>query len=69
MKSSDFVECCNNCKYCIDEPTNNRYGDVKHFCLSTGYFLHGVDKDRRKVERYTPGGKKLECTYCYAERE
>lgn len=58
-----MIECCANCKYCIDEPTNNRYGDIKHFCLVTGYYTHGINKDRTKIKHYTPGGKELECKY------
>lgn len=57
------VECCSNCKHCVDEETNNRYRDIKHFCLITGYYLHGANKDRNKIERFSPGGKKLECRY------
>ena len=57
------VECCANCKYCVSTPKNNRYGDVEHFCLATGYYLYGVNKDRNKVKRFAPGGKELECKY------
>lgn len=57
------VECCANCRNCISMPKNNRYGDVEHFCLVNGYFLHGIQKDRNKLKRFTPGGKKLECHY------
>lgn len=58
-----MVECCLNCKYCIAEQKNNRYNDVEYFCLSTGYFIHKVKKDRNKIKRFTPGGKELVCNY------
>lgn len=58
-----MTECCINCKHCIATPKNNRYGDIEYFCIATGYFLHGVTKDRNKVKRYSPGGKELECQY------
>jgi hypothetical protein len=58
-----MIECCANCKHCIDIPKNNRYGDVEHFCLVNGYFLIGVHKDRRKVKGFSPGGKELECRF------
>lgn len=57
------VECCLNCKYCVSFPRNNRYGDIDYFCMVTEFFLHGVKKDRNKFERFTPGGRKLECKY------
>lgn len=58
-----MIECCSNCKKCVSTPKNNRYGDVEHFCLATGYYLFGVNKDRNKINRYTPGRKKLVCSY------
>lgn len=58
-----MVECCANCKHLISTPKNNRYGDMEHFCMVTGYFTHGIDKDRNKVKHFTPGGKVLECKY------
>ena len=58
-----MIECCANCKHCIDFPKNNRYGDVEHLCLVTGYFTHGINKDRNKVKHFSPGGKELECKY------
>lgn len=57
------IECCANCENCIDLPKNNRYGDVEHYCLATGYFTHGIYKDRNKIRHFTPGGKELECKY------
>lgn len=32
-------------------------------CLISGYYIAGVHKDRNKVRRLTPGGRKLECRY------
>lgn len=58
-----MIECCANCEYLINYPRNNRYGDVDHFCAVTGYFTHGIYKDRNKVKRFTPGGKELKCEY------
>ena len=57
------IECCSNCKHCLSYPRNNSYGDVDHLCSVHGYFLHGIDKDRHTIERYSPGGKKLTCKY------
>lgn len=58
-----MIECCANCKKCIAIPRNNRYGDIDYFCIATGYYLHGILKDRSKVKRFSPGGKELECQY------
>ena len=58
-----MTECCNNCRYCISTPKDNKYGDIEYFCLATGYFLHGINKDRNKIKRFSPGGKELECRY------
>lgn len=58
-----MVECCMNCKHRVSIPKNNSYGDVEHFCLKTGYFLHGVNKDRHKVKRFSPSGRELKCEY------
>lgn len=63
MRSDDVTECCGTCKYLVDIPTNNRYGDVKYFCLVTGYFTTNIHKNRNKVKRFTPGGKELKCKY------
>ena len=60
---SNMIECCANCKHLISTPKNNRYGDMEHFCIATGYFTYGINKDRNKVKRFTPGGKELECKY------
>jgi len=61
--AKELIECCANCKHCIGTPKNNSYGDIEYFCFVTGYFLHGVNKDRHTVRRFTPGGKELECRY------
>lgn len=58
-----MIECCANCKYLVSTPKNNRYGDIENFCLITGYYLHGIHKDRNKIKHFSPGGKKLECKY------
>lgn len=70
MKNSETVkgsaseyEHCGNCKHLVSIPKNNRYGDMEHFCMVTGYFVHGIYKDRNSVKRYTPGGKELYCCY------
>lgn len=56
-------ECCINCKYCIGIPKNNAYGDVDYLCVATGYFCHGIYKDRQKIRRFSPGGRELQCQY------
>lgn len=61
--STNEIECCATCGNCIDEPVKNSYGDVRHFCISTGYYLHGIHKDRNTIKRFTPGGKELHCNY------
>ena len=58
-----MIECCANCKHLISTPKNNRYGDMEHFCMVTGYLTHQINKDRNKIKRFTPGGKELECKY------
>ena len=57
------IECCANCKHCVAYPKNNRYGDVDYMCLIGGYYIAGIHKDRNKIRRLTPGGRKLECRY------
>ncbi len=56
-------KCCRNCKNLAEIPKKNNYGDINHFCLITGYFVSSIDKDTTKVERYSPGGKKLNCKW------
>ena len=60
-KAKPEAECCTNCKNCVAYPKNNRYGD--------GYYIAGVHKDRNKVRRFTPGGRKLECRYERQEKD
>lgn len=62
MEALDY-ECCANCKWLISHPKNNRYGDIEHLCVFTGYFVTGIYKDRNLVMRFTPGGKVLKCNY------
>ena len=57
------MECCANCKYLVSTPKNNRYGDMEHFCLAMGYYVHGINRDRTKIQHFTPGGKELICKY------
>lgn len=38
-----MTKCCRNCANLIDYPKNNRYGDVNHLCIVTGYFATGID--------------------------
>lgn len=57
------VECCQNCRYCIELPRGNRYEDVDYMCGIDGYYLASITADRNKVRRYTVGGKELECRY------
>lgn len=58
-----MIECCENCKYLAAYPKNNKYGDVEYLCIATGYFTHGIKKNRNKIRRFTPGGRELECKY------
>ena len=58
-----YIECCINCKNCLDYPRGNKYEDVDHLCIVNGYFVMGVHKDRTKVKRYSPGGRELQCKY------
>lgn len=62
-RSYEQVECCANCKHLIDYPKGNRYGDVEHLCLITGYYTHAIYKDRKTIKRFTPGGRELKCRY------
>ncbi len=59
----DEIRCCRNCKNLVEFLKNNRYGNVDHFCIVTGYFATGIDKDINKVKRYSPGGKELQCKW------
>lgn len=38
----------------------------EQIALATGYYLFGVNKDRNKVNRYTPGGGR---NWCVVMRE
>jgi len=58
-----IIKCCRNCKHLLDFPRNNHYNDVDHFCIMTGYFTHGIDKNIEKIKRYSPGGKELPCNF------
>lgn len=58
-----MIECCANCKHCVSMPKDNRYGDIEHFCLINGYYLHEVNRDRNNIKRFSPNGKELECIY------
>ena len=60
---TEVKECCVNCKHLVEYPRNNRYKDVDYLCLCTGYFVSGIHKDKNRVKRYSPGGKKLDCNY------
>lgn len=63
MKS---CECCINCKYCIAIPRKNAYNDIDYLCFITGYFISsGLYIDRRRIRRFTFGGKELLCKYEY----
>lgn len=62
-KKNEDIDCCANCRYCADRPKNNRYGDIEHFCMATGYLMVGVNKDIHKVRHFTPGGRELVCKY------
>lgn len=62
MKDDMYIECCANCKNCLDY--RNKYGDVDHLCIVNGYFVMGIHKDRTKVKRYaSPGSRELQCKY------
>jgi hypothetical protein len=66
MLYNDNIECCANCKYCLEFPRNNSYGDIDYLCVVTGYFTccsSWIHKDRNKVKWYSPGGRKLKCKY------
>lgn len=54
---------CKNCGNLVESPKNNSFKDIEHFCLVTGYFVTGIDKDSTKVKRYTPGGRELPCSW------
>lgn len=58
-----MIECCLNCEYCLAYPKGNKYGDVDYLCISTGYYVSSVKKDRNKLKRYTPAGSELVCKY------
>ena len=55
--------CCKNCKNLVGYPRNNSYGDIDYLCIKTGYFCSGITKDATKVQRFSPGGKLLDCVW------
>lgn len=57
------IQSCATCKHLVSKDKGNRYGDKEHFCLKIGYFVSGINKDIRKYEHLSPGGKKLNCEY------
>ncbi len=61
--ADNVKKCCNNCDNLIKIPRKNRFGDADYLCIISTYFVSGRDKDIEKVERYTPGGKKLPCQW------
>ena len=72
MRDTDYAKqhndhiperCCLTCKSLVEFPRNNRYGDMDHLCIKTGYFTHGTTKDVAKVKRYAPGGRELPCKW------
>ncbi len=56
-------KCCLNCRYLVQIPKNNRYGDIETLCAATGYFCGALDKETNTVRRTTPGGKELVCRF------
>ena len=62
-KADITIKTCRNCANLMNIPKNNKYGDVEHFCLATGYLTSGIDTDITKVKRYSPGGKELKCEW------
>ena len=59
----EHCECCANCKHCLAIPRNNKYNDVDYLCLITGYFISSLYIDRKRIRRFTFGGKELLCKY------
>lgn len=56
-------KCCRTCANLAQFPKKNHYGDIDYFCLSTGYYCSGVDRNISEVKRYSPGGKELKCEW------
>ncbi len=59
----NIIDCCANCKHCLEYPRGNRYGDIDYMCAINGYYLRSINKDISKIKRLTPGGRELECRY------
>ena len=59
----NIINCCANCKHCLEYPRGNRYGDIDYICAINGYFMHSINKDISKIKHLTPGGRELECRY------
>lgn len=59
----NVIDCCANCKHCLEFPRKNRYGDIDYMCAINGYFMHSINKDISKIKHFTPGGRELECRY------
>ena len=58
-------KCCANCRWYSRKDKNNKYGDVEHFCIATGYFMLSSEiyKNIENVKMYAPGGRELVCKY------
>lgn len=63
MEKKSEKKCCLNCRYLVQIPKNNRYGDIETICAATGYFCGALDKETNTVRRTTPGGKELVCRF------
>lgn len=63
MEKKSEKKCCLNCRYLVQIPKNNRYGDIETLCAATGYFCGALDKETNTVRRTTPGGKELVCRF------
>lgn len=62
-KFDTSIDCCLTCSHLVSNPKNNRYGDMEHFCLKTGYLVSLVHKDVHKYKHLSPTGKELPCNY------
>lgn len=58
-----MVKCCDNCKYYVAIPRNNKYNDIDYLCIINSYFIINIYKDLSKVRHLTPGGKELKCKF------
>ncbi len=53
-------KCCARCKYLLEYPRNNSYGDADYLCVKLGRFISGRYVDIEKATFFLGDGKTLD---------